>query len=240
MPIPKYRRMAKKVASRKRRVGAKRSVKRSKFTGKIGQLAKVRLGTGFPSRVATVHKFCNVANVTSGVAGAFFAFSYSCNGLFSPSLSLGIGGQQPMYFDQFTALYNHYAVTGARLKLTVTPRVIQNVSIRVGVFENDDVTVQPTNMNRVGEQTTGQTYTFPPNATHSHTFYATYKPTKIWGANAMALERLRGTATANPSEITAWTYAIETIGAATQSDMTWTTEIEYNATWTEVKDQAGS
>lgn len=43
---------------------------------------------------------------------------FSCNNLHVPSYSGGTGAHQPLLFDQYAQMYNHYAVLGSKLKVT--------------------------------------------------------------------------------------------------------------------------
>lgn len=75
------------------------------------QLSIVR-GLGFPARMRTILRYTADLGLTSA-AGVMTTTSFSANGIYDPDLT-GVG-HQPMYFDQYMAVYNKYKVLGSKL-----------------------------------------------------------------------------------------------------------------------------
>jgi len=217
-----------------------KKAKRSRFVGpKKGtrQLAKVRLGSGFPTRVTMSHKYREQITL-SPTAGAMASYNFSANSMYDPNLT-GTG-HQPMYFDQMAALYDHFVVNSATIKVTFVPKTQQNFAISCAVFENDDGSLAPTSVDFVGEQTSGSVVIIPPNSSDAVIMRRTYKPRKIWGADPMALAAQQGSAAASPTESTVWSIVSQNHTSGATADVFVWVDIVYNATWTEVKDQGGS
>lgn len=76
------------------------------------------VGKTFPQKLNITHKYVETGEHTFAAA-TYYTFFYKCNGLFDPRDA--IGGHQPLMYDQMAALYNHYAVTKSRIKVTLTP-----------------------------------------------------------------------------------------------------------------------
>lgn len=219
--------------------GKKKKVNRSLFAGfRRGPTnpVKVRMGMGFPSRVTMTHKYRETVTLAS-TAGVMATYAFNANGMYDPNQS-GTG-TQPMYFDQMTALYDHYVVNSSTIKVTFVPAAVHANPGQIALYQNDDVSTAPTSIARIGEQTTGVAKIFGPEANYTLSLKNKYSCPKIWGANPLALSTQQGSGTANPTEGTIWTLAYEAGNGSNQSVLA-TVEITYNATWTEVKDQAGS
>lgn len=235
----KYSKYLKKSAAKKSTKPTKRpsygKLKRSKY----GQLGTVNLGLGFPKKTSMVHRYRQTFSMTSttGLIGGFQHFS--CNGLFKPDQTNT--GHQPMYFDQMAALYDHYVVTAARITLSVMQNTVQNAPSQIGIFENDDTTTVPTQLETIGENPTGTVKLIPATAGANPVlrFVKTYRPKKIWGADPMAVSQQQGTTVANPTEATNWTIVCQAANSATMTYFC-VVDIVYRATWTEVRDIAGS
>jgi hypothetical protein len=91
---------------------------------------------GFPANRRTTLRYVdyNSYTITSGVIAQVF---YSVNNLFDPNTSGG--GHQPMGFDQWAAIYNHYVVVSCDVSVRFThPQ--GTGTIVVGVNLHDDTT----------------------------------------------------------------------------------------------------
>lgn len=66
--------------------------------------------------VATLRYFEPNFTIDPGAAGTAAAYVFSANGLYDPNIT-GTG-HQPLGFDQLMAMYNHYVVIGASIRVT--------------------------------------------------------------------------------------------------------------------------
>lgn len=73
--------------------------------------------SGFPERIYTKLRY--VATVTLG-NGTFTwgAHTFRCNSVYDPDFTSG--GHQPLYYDQYAAIYNYYTVRKCRMQIDVT------------------------------------------------------------------------------------------------------------------------
>lgn len=83
-----------------------------------------------------------------GVGGTIATYVFRANSLFDPNYTAS--GHQPMTFDQVSAFYNHYVVTGARITVKSYDHQQQSANM-LGIMLNDDLTV-PTSTAEVIEQ----------------------------------------------------------------------------------------
>lgn len=194
---------------------------------------------GFPKKMVMRHKYTEYVNVTS-TTGTVGFYQYCANGMYDPNLTAA--GHQPLYFDQMTAIYDHYCVTGAKIKVTFSPSTQQNVPIGVGIFVNDDTSTTATQFQSNIEQSTGSVAVLAPNQQQPVVL------TKGWSAKKYFVNKdpladtdLQGTASANPTDISVFQLVVQSIDGGTATvNVTCLVEIEYFAVWKELKDIAGS
>lgn len=194
------------------------------------------LKTGFPRQMKMTHKYCEPILLTYTAPSLSVVYgSWGVNCLFDPNLN--VGGHQPYYFDQMTALYNHYICTGSRLVVEVVATT--GVAYSFGAFIDDDLTPSNTSLTTVMENQT----------CNSVTKFGTNEPAiirKKWdakaafGGNIMDNDNLQGDATANPTETQAYivwlAHPTATVGCAVQGMLT----IYYDVVWDELKQPTGS
>jgi len=91
--------------------------------------------TPFPKRFFNTVSYTEAISVT--LSGGIGQYVFSTNGLYDPNTS-GPGGQ-PLYFDQLTAIYDHYTVVRSKCRFmwTSTSAMI----LRVGTYIDDDSSV---------------------------------------------------------------------------------------------------
>lgn len=73
---------------------------------------------GFPRSIITKLRYVETPQTYTSVAGAVQTNIWRANSLFDPDQT-GVG-HQPLYFDQYAALYTKYRVLGARIKVTAS------------------------------------------------------------------------------------------------------------------------
>ena len=74
--------------------------------------------------------------------------NFGTNCLFDPWLTYG--GHQPLYFDQVAAIYQHYTVMKARMKVTIVPNTVD--AYVSGILIDDDLTPAITTLDGMVEQ----------------------------------------------------------------------------------------
>jgi len=200
----------------------------------------VSAGLGFPKRMVMTHKYVELINLTS-TSGVIQKYLYSANGMYDPNIT-GTG-HQPTYFDQMSALYNHYTVIGSKIKVRVTPVATNEDVSYVGMYLDDDTTT--TNIidtSTLGEATKGTVRQIPPNSNNSYYFSGKWSAKKTFGGSILGNDNLQGNIAANPTEQSYWVLASQAGGglAAVDTSVQCYIEISYIAVWEELKQVAQS
>jgi len=192
------------------------------------------------------HKY--VSTVTIGNEGGDYGFwNWSCNGMYGPEGVLA--GHQPYYFDQLSAIYNHYTVVGAKIKLTLQnlatggesaePAPDRCVVLASCISDSESFI---TNHRIVQERPSGRTHVLGPanSAAGQKTLYMSWSAKKAFGSAAISDPNLQGTSAANPSEQQWFYIGIENNPAGDFDKVCVTAEVEYIAVWQELKSIATS
>ncbi|AYP28730.1 MAG: putative capsid protein [Circoviridae sp.] len=107
--------------AKKRRVPKKAKRARTITNYRIGRNVSGVGSGGFPSTKKVTLKYVEnlyLSHTAAGMANDYF----SANGLYDPYIAAG--GHQPMGFDQWcNTIYNHYCVTGSRIRITYNPHL---------------------------------------------------------------------------------------------------------------------
>lgn len=212
--------------------GKRLGTTRYKRAAQIRNKTSVPVGLGFPKRMVMTHRYCENVDLTSA-SGVINKVQYSCNSMFDP-YATGTG-HQPYYFDQMTAIYNHYTVIGSKIKLTIVPFASNTDGMFVGLYKDDDTTT--TNVNDItvlAEQSQKAIRTIPLSSTNSHYLTSKWSAKKTFGGSILGNDDLQGNIAASPTEQTYYTIAGQAFGTSTGS-LRVTVEISYIAVWDELK-----
>lgn len=193
----------------------------------------VPIGLGFPKKVLVTHRYqeCVAVGSTTGSLGKY---SFACNGMFDPNITST--GHQPMYFDQFGAIYDQYTVIASKVKFTVVATTVNN-SFLVATDINDDTTTTATTISTVGEHSPGKIRYYPGlSGTAPLVLTNKWSAKKYFGGSILGNDNLQGTPAANPLELSYFDFYIQDpVGLASVACNVYV-EIEYIAIWTELKD----
>jgi len=182
------------------------------------------------------HKYEEIISLTS-TTGALATYRFNANGMYDPNTS-GTG-HQPLFFDQMTALYNHYTVIGSRITLTVMNQTSSGVAGTVGVIYNDDTATAYTDITGFGEQSAGRTRMIPGGANTTFVLGLKYSAKKTFGGSILSNTSLQGTASANPSEASYFDIGYQCTGTGTNALIV-KVHVSYIAVWSEIKDIGSS
>lgn len=231
----------KRTITRKKKAGTKYRLKKKAVARKKAVVPRnmVALGKGFPKKLTVTHKY--VENISAGftsTAGSLATYSFRLNSLFDPN-ETGTG-HQPMYFDQVSALYNHYHVIGAKAVIKITPETTTTNTSRCAVYTDDNGTVTPTSLDTIAEQTLGKGIKyFLAGNNNYQTFVCKWSARKTFGKGVLANNDLGALAGANPAELSHLVIACQADDVATIG-FNFTIHLEQIAVWTELKDIASS
>jgi len=212
--------------------------KRSRVTKKPKLYKQVRTNKyGFPDQMNSTLRYTQYFFQNSA-SGAMTVTPIHANSMYDPYQPAG--GHQPMYFDNLMLIYNHWVVLKATLKVTWIGTTTSEVPSVVGVYVNDDATTVPSTWSAACEQSSARHTIMPSSATDLPvTVYAQpYDVVKVFGANPQANSNLRGSAAANPSELSFWSVFMGTVDGTSTASAYCKIDITYSAVFFELKDVA--
>lgn len=233
--------MAKILGYYKKSYGVKTGKRSKYFKKKLGPRGRgrnthvkgsVSLGKGFPLKIQETHTYCEQFYINTGASGALNKYQFSANGMYDPNITSS--GHQPMYFDQFTALYDHYCVIGSRMDVTFVPATANNPAAVIGVYMEDDTVLTPT-LPAIMEQQTVKCHQTVYNDNLPHHFSLSWSAKDYFGGTPLSNNDLQGTASTNPNEQSYYTLFTDSSLSVNVSNWVAKVKITYIAVWKEVK-----
>jgi len=191
---------------------------------------------GFPKMLQMTHRYVESVRIAAPASGTIGKYLFSCNGMYDPNRT-GTG-HQPMYFDQLSALYNHYTVTSSRIRVefTLETATVQSANI-FGVYIDDDATITPAVVQDFAEQSTAvcQTRSATVNVPYP-VIKNSWNAKKAFGGDPLSDPNLQGTSGTDPTEQQYYAIFSCDVNTAVLNTAVWyTVFIEYTATWQELK-----
>lgn len=169
---------------------------------------------------------------------------FRANSLFDPDY--GVGGGQPMGFDQWTALYDQYVVTGSKITAYISyeHQEINNPPMCVGIYLADDAVIPYTNWQGLVEARKGS---------YRHMTAQQYRPVKVQSKFSCrkffnikdpvdAMDRVGAKSDADPSETAIFIIWGSTTGNTGTDAVILNVNIimDFIVQWSEPKDLARS
>jgi len=192
---------------------------------------------GFPKELRMTHRYCAVITMGSA-AGAASTQQFSCNGMFDPDVTGA--GHQPLYFDQLTAIYNHYTVLASKITLKFVARTAATCGTHCVVFVNDDSALTATSVYGLSEQNSSAYGELTPAGNNVLTLRKKWSAKENFGPGAISDPNLQGTAAANPTEVMNFYIQTQAMDLASTYSVDVFVTLEYDAVWQELKDIASS
>jgi len=211
---------------------------KSKPINRFGAVPRplVQYKTGFPKQMKITHRYAEVKNLTFVAPNLNVVYyPYGTNCLYDPFLQ--IGGGQPLYFDQMTAIYNHYTVTASRIKVTFVPNTTDPVLC--GIFIDDDATPAVTNLDTVLQQPSNVSVMIQRDVS-APVLRKYWSSKSVFGENPLDNDNLEGDATRNPTENQAFIIYQRPADSTVTVVMTLYIEMEFDTIWHELKNIAAS
>lgn len=196
----------------------------------------VDMGVGFPKKCKATLKYYEVVQMTS-TTGVVAKYQWSCNGLYDPNITAG--GHQPMYFDSYMALYDHYTVIGSKLTIKMVQNATNINPTTVAVYQDDDTTT--TNVaapETAAEQAGAQIMLFAAGDNNPRSITSTWSAKKTFGGSILGNDNLQGNASGNPSEQTYYTVTLKACDGASTVSFQACLHFEYIVIFDELKEQA--
>jgi len=191
--------------------------------------------TGFPDQLEVRHKYA-AAYTLSSASGIFVSNLFSANGMFDPFIT-GTG-TQPLYFDQLSAIYDHYTVTASKCTITaVGAGSTSGPGVYVAILQDDDTNTNYTNITDAIQDDvtswglTGGVNNAPLKLVKYFNASKAYGIKDVPGDSTMS-----GTGSSNPSEQHYFRICAQELAFTNTVLVNYTIEIEYTAMWRERKD----
>lgn len=196
------------------------------------------MGLGFPRQLKVNLEYVETIKLQAA-SGVFTTYFFSANGMFDPNLT-GTG-HQPMYFDQYMALYNHFTVIGSKIVVRFLRTNDTDPACRVGLLQSDDASYGGSpNLDAIKEATLGKTKIIGLD-TPTVTMAMGWSAKKTFGGSTLGDDQLIGTATANPAEQSTFMLCLEGMPSNSTSCAVYAeVEIRYCAILDELKDTVES
>jgi len=202
------------------------------------QASRVRVGRGFPKQMTMTHVYEDVITLTS-VGGIIQTYLFSANGMYDPNITAT--GHQPYYFDQMTALYNHYTVIGSKAEFEYVPTTVTEESCKLGASIQDDAGLTVTTPEQLDEFPQGTMKLVAPSTMGGKgRITLRWGAKKFFGGSVLSNVNLQGTASANPTEQSYYMLALQHTGATADVSLAIKCKITYIAVWKEIKEVATS
>ena len=234
-------RYRKKGQSYRRVTDGKRINTRRKRAKKLTlyQQPTVNIGQGFPKKMVMTHKYNQLFTLTSTASSAVpIKQVFSCNGLYDPDVTGA--GHQPMYFDQMTALYDHYVVIGSKIDLKITAVGSSLPTAIVTLWIDDDNTLTNNRIDYFIETGTASRCMVPQNSGSTFSLSKKWSAKKFFGKGVLANTDLQGTIGTNPAEQSSFVISMIAVDQFTTTIVAVEALITYIAVWKELKDVAAS
>lgn len=219
--------------SKKKNFSKKRTYRR-KLKRNVRFRNNVSIGRGFPAKMVVNHTYSEYVYI-GNTAGSLANYNFACNGLYDPNLT-GTG-HQPSYFDTMAAIYGHYHVIGAKIKVTFIPADTGNSPLVVGILMNDDTTNSNSNYSAIIEQPRTKHKVIGQGGVDTRqVVYAKWSAKKTFGKGIMANNSLQGTPITNPSELTVFNLFTQPLDLVSNNACYAMVNITYIAVWNEIRD----
>lgn len=156
---------------------------------------------GFPNSIITKLRYCEY-KVLTGTTGARGLNVYNANGIFDPDQTGS--GHQPLYRDEYAAIYDNYVVLGSKITVTYLPRTASECTL-VGIAGDNDSTSTST-IETLMEQSNAVSAGMGPPGAPVVTLAATFEPLRDVGIAAKDDGAVLTSVGANPGDT--WTYCV--------------------------------
>lgn len=189
---------------------------------------------GFPPTLQMTMAYTDTYALANG-AGSVANQVFSCNGLHDPDITGG--GHQVLYYDQLSAVYNHYTVTSSYAVYQVLSTSVSNSPSSFTAYIDDDST--PSSPLSARQEMGGAQVQLVSPGMSPKQLKIRYSSKANFGGDPLSDSAQQGAA-GNPTE---QMFYIFTLGAADGSSVTSVSvlvRIFYTVVWQELKSITGS
>ena len=156
---------------------------------------------GFPNSIITKLRYCDYFAITSS-SGSRAIQVMSANGIFDPDVTGG--GHQPLWRDNYAAIWNNYVVIGSKITVHFAPRA-SGVNFVVGI-DGEDSSAISTVVDTCMEQSNSIWTVVGVPGGPTKTLTLTFEPMESFGVDAKDDGASSTVVGANPNQ--GWFYGI--------------------------------
>ena len=174
--------------------------------------------------------------VTMDVVNGTGKHVFSANGCYDPNIT-GTG-HQPLYFDQISALYDHYTALRSRITVWCTMPSGSLSGVLSTLYIDDDTSTKSTAAD-AAEMPGCAIVVSNPSVAVFPKLYQSWDAAKVFGPNPQAQDSLQGTAGSNPTEQSYFILQMQDSLLASYACKAFV-KIEYDVVWDELTTIASS
>lgn len=216
---------------KRNRVRPRRRRKYHPYRRRRKALASMGTPSGMPTTRIAKMRYCTQVALSSTL-GSLATHQFSASGIYDPDIT-GVG-HQPMGFDQWAALFNHYVVIGSKISAYITH---SSTSFgMVNLYLSDDASTPYTSTLEFTEAKKG-TFTVISNQRTPAKLYSKYSAKKFFNITDVKdnLDRIGAPNNANPTDTAVYNLVYQTTDASTHA-LDAIVVIDYLVLWSEPKD----
>lgn len=188
-----------------------------------------KLVYGFPNSIITKLRYCDTIQLTSTL-GSIATNVFNANSIFDPDAT-GVG-HQPLYRDQYAAIYDQYTVLGSKITVTFQPYQVDQAWV-VGIVGDDDSSISSTLTTRM-EQNNSVWRLIGTNDGGPYQLSLTYSPIKDIGVDVKNDGYSQTAVGSNPSELFCFAVWASEVNATLTGMCQVAIEIEYTVKFAEL------
>lgn len=199
------------------------------------RLTSMGVPSGMPTQRLAKLRFCTTGRLSS-VSGVIDSASFVANGIFGVDITSGSPAGQPMGFDQWATLFNHYVVLGSRISVEWALEE-QNQSFVAGTYLNDDNTLIYTKFADFKQARKGSQRVLV-NQRNRVITSSNFSAKKYFNVKDVKdnTDRLGGSITSNPSEQAIFVIYGQAMDGASNVNARYLATIDFIVLWSEPRD----
>jgi hypothetical protein len=190
---------------------------------------------GFPNSIITKLKYGELISMSTTALVPLKSYLFRCNSCFDPD-ETSIG-HQPLYYDQYQAIYDQYVVIGSKITVQFMTAGAQNVI--VGINVDDDSTVLST-LSTLLEQNNSVNTVLAGTCSDNVTLSSSFEPYEMFGVDAKTDGASQTAVGSNPTEVANWVLWATCQDTTSAQTIHANVVIEYTVKFSELKTPSSS
>jgi hypothetical protein len=190
---------------------------------------------GFPNSIITKMRYGELIAMSTTTLAPLTRYLFRANSTFDPDFTAG--GHQPLYYDQYQAIYDQYVVLGAKITVQFMTAGAQNVI--VGINLDDDSTTLSV-LSTLLEQNNAVATVLAGTNSDNCTLSMTFAPMQAFGVDAKNDGASQVSVSSNPTEESYWVLWATCQDTTSAQTINALVDIEYTVKFSELKTPSSS